>query len=69
MQVATVPDVVVLKPVDIDVQAIRIDVHVSNEMCKISSVALPFYFRRTAVFYAGLQSPQISYTNWTIFYV
>jgi len=42
MMVATVIDVVVLKPVDVNVQAIRIDIHVCNEMCGISSEPLPF---------------------------
>lgn len=45
MMVTAIPHVVVLKPVDIDVQAVVVHVHVSNEeMYRVSSLALPFHY-------------------------
>jgi len=42
--VAGIPDIVVLNPVHVDIQATRVHIHVGNEeLCNISSISLLFY--------------------------
>lgn len=42
MKVLGIPDIVVLKPVDIDIQTVTVHVHVRHEMYSAPSVAPPF---------------------------
>lgn len=43
MLVLGIPHVVVLEPIDVDVEAIGVHVHVGNEeSCNVPSVPLPF---------------------------
>ena len=57
MEILGIPNIVVLKPVDVDVQAIRVHVHVGNEeSCNAPSIPLPIQTRvarNRAVFYLG----------------
>ncbi len=67
MEILSIPNVVVLEPVDVDVEAIRVHIHVGNEeLYNIPSISLPIQTHiamNRAVFYLGHQSPQAYYTN------
>ena len=43
MLIVSVPDVVILKPVDIDVQTVGIDVHVGNEIVQNTILTTAFF--------------------------
>ena len=70
MSVVSVPNVGVLKPVDVDLAvAVGVNVHVGYEKCFGPSKSLPSdLVNQPAEFYLGPLSPPAQGTNWTIFY-
>jgi hypothetical protein len=69
MTVLGVPDIVVLEMIDIDLQAVIIDVDVDhkNVYSTIGYTAVLTTGKETAESYSGPQSPPVLYTNLQIF--
>jgi hypothetical protein len=65
MVILAVPDVVVLKPVDIGVQTVVVHVHVDHEnvwgACRDTAVLTKQ--KETAEYHSGPESPPALYTN------
>jgi hypothetical protein len=65
MTILAIPDIVILKAIHVDIQTVRIHVHVDHEMYKAPSgftVALT-NTKEATEYYSGHKSPQAPYTN------
>jgi hypothetical protein len=70
MTILSIPKIVVLETVDIDVQTVRIHVHVGHEIAQhaiFNTTALTPIARKTAEYHLGHKSPPARCTNFSLF--